>query len=1233
MPQMPSFFHLAKYVIDQLKPPQDSAVMNAFAPWVDPEEAIPPSARIPLDQIFNLLQLEYGRGKINRHVSERLTVNEATPACTAQHSIISQLSSNKDGIPQIVTTNFDLLFEQALTKQKFSTYVPPAFPDLKHGMSVTGITYLHGRLSPSDEITHDYILSSSDFGRAYLAQGWATNFVRQLLEYHTVVLVGYQAEDPPVKYLLQGLSASQNHSKARLYAFDQGTSEEVSFKWRDRGVTPIPYVASEDHAALWETLSKWSDRAADPSAWRSTVIDLARKSPKQCEPHEKGMVCHLIRSAVGARDFADAVPRPPTEWICVFDKLVRLGAPANDLHDESESIPVSIYGIDDDPDITEPEKDGDDLLSWRSGDNSLNSTIGLSNISEHGTGLPLRLNHLSRWITASLESPTLLWWVIRQGRLHPQLTAALLKHLDNDTGLNYRAKTLWRIALEAKQKKPDDPNNLDWYRLKRMIKHEGWSPQIVRLYEKIMQPTLKLSPPFGFYASFPPKGDHLNHISENQVMRLQLHFPTTHGDTLEIPDHMLPLVYRSCERNLVLASEKAEEAGIFRLPLGSLYLEENRTDHDYVSDERAYLDEFLQLFNRMLSADPVALRSHIELWSKSDTRYFDKLRYYAWNRADLFTASEVCGFFLKLTQEQIDEPVNRRELLFLLRGRWNEFSQLERERVCAKILTNSIFSDDNDDELRIFQKRKAIVNLAWLQSEGCRLPEESKKVWQEAKDQIGDWNENWVRMAATSNSMRSGVIVTDTNTSIFNGVPIDQIVDLALAKRQQRNFGDFTEHEPFLGLVAEKPHIALAALANKARENHFPMLLWSQLLSHWPSTAVSSQTRLLHERIKLLPISVLRDLKHAIADWLCNGFAMLYKYDEPYALRLFDDYLTKISGYSLTAENQPCNGKAAKRTKPQRTYMSAPTGITSAAMEGLLAALKDKDIPPGGSIPCHLAIRILKTLEADDEGTDAAWCLLTRHLPWLRQMDPEWASKYIIPEFSSDHEASEPAWSGLMSSPWQQVRNFFSSIKDNFLQLPQYMDYWNWEDSEKEAYYIWLVLSTVDQTSHGGLSFDEARELVRRIGASGREHVIRTLNSIGSQYESGWNDFVVPFIEAAWPQELKYQNEGTSKAWLALLDDTEDDFQSVFRSVREFLRPIGVMNLALSRFQKMPGEKVPLSEKYPETALDMLDLVIPEHAENVPYGMSQILSLLTEAQPGLQADSRFQRLQEIEQGV
>ena len=176
---MPTFVQLTELVMEDLAPVEESDIVQAFEPWVDAEANITDRARTPLDQIFNMLQQEYGRDAVGKLVTKHLAPDEPSVVNTNKHKIIARISSNHEGNPQIVTTNFDQLFEHALNDDQVRYFEPPSFPDLRHGVPLSGVTYLHGRLAGRDATTHDYVLSSADFGRAYLAEGWATTFVRR----------------------------------------------------------------------------------------------------------------------------------------------------------------------------------------------------------------------------------------------------------------------------------------------------------------------------------------------------------------------------------------------------------------------------------------------------------------------------------------------------------------------------------------------------------------------------------------------------------------------------------------------------------------------------------------------------------------------------------------------------------------------------------------------------------------------------------------------------------------------------------------------------------------------------------------------------------------------------------------------------------------------------------------------------------------------------------------------
>ena len=411
---MPSFLGLAKHVVQELGTPPRAPSRELLSIWDSCE--IPEAARPSLDQIFNLLQLEYETSEIEHLITKRLRTKPRTNVLT--HETILRLSRSVDGKPQIVTTNFDLLFEYA--DRKLSRYVPPILPNLTYGQGLDGLVYLHGRIKNrirKGEALQGLVVSSSDFGQAYLAEGWATRFILDLLDRYTVVLLGYSASEPPVRYLLQGLLKTNPLKGATIYAFDRGTEEEVRTNWRDSIVRVLAYSETDDkHSALWDTLEAWAGRADDPATWRQGVVELAQRGPTSLETHERGQVASLVKTIDGAKLFAEADPPPPGEWLCVFDSTVRYGEVERDPYEVLPDFdPFVEYGLDDDPPRpkgleSEEDPSGDHLLSLRSTD-AYEGYVNLAEIPpQERIALPDRLAQLVRWIARVAHEPVVPWW-------------------------------------------------------------------------------------------------------------------------------------------------------------------------------------------------------------------------------------------------------------------------------------------------------------------------------------------------------------------------------------------------------------------------------------------------------------------------------------------------------------------------------------------------------------------------------------------------------------------------------------------------------------------------------------------------------------------------------------------------------------------------------------------------------------------------------------------------------
>ena len=160
--------------------------------------------------------------------------------------------------------------------------------------------HLHGRVDATYRHAHDdeFVISSADFGRAYLSVGWATHFIQQLLSRFQVLFIGYTADDPPMQYLLEGLNLRAG-TRNRLYAFQSGEQSTAIALWEHRGVKAIPFDNSDGFSPLWDTLGAWAERARGGRTWLETVLTRAAPGPEHLAPHERGQVAHMLSIGEG----------------------------------------------------------------------------------------------------------------------------------------------------------------------------------------------------------------------------------------------------------------------------------------------------------------------------------------------------------------------------------------------------------------------------------------------------------------------------------------------------------------------------------------------------------------------------------------------------------------------------------------------------------------------------------------------------------------------------------------------------------------------------------------------------------------------------------------------------------------------------------------------------------------------------------------------------------------------
>ena len=244
---------------------------------------------------------------VYERVREELSENDPKP--TDLHRNLLRLYSVPRPI-RAITTNFDLLFEQAaeaLFDPKPEVFRAPALP---LGHDFNGIVHVHGAVShPAD-----MVLTDADFGRAYLTEGWARRFLLDLFRLFTVLFVGYNHNDTILNYLARALPVSETQGRFAL------TDDVNANRWQSLGIDPIVYQkpSAHDHSALYKGVLGLADYSTRGILdWQREITEIAAKRPSLNE-EEIDLIEDVFLDEAKARFFTKAVSSP--EWIDWLDQ-------------------------------------------------------------------------------------------------------------------------------------------------------------------------------------------------------------------------------------------------------------------------------------------------------------------------------------------------------------------------------------------------------------------------------------------------------------------------------------------------------------------------------------------------------------------------------------------------------------------------------------------------------------------------------------------------------------------------------------------------------------------------------------------------------------------------------------------------------------------------------------------------------------------------------------------------
>lgn len=398
------------------------------------------------DRVLNLFENRIGKENVRNALQEILKPKYQKKNAKATHEALLDLSKNREGEVRLVTTNFDLIFEKILKerREEINKYVAPLLPVPKNSRW-NGLVYLHGRFpisSRDNSSINNLVLTSSDFGLAYLIERWAARFVSELFKRYVVCFVGYSINDPVLRYMMDALAADRKDGEKINDAYILACSESNNFEederdWSSRGAIPIIY--RNNHEVLHQTIREWAGIYRDGINGKCSIIvknTNAKPDDSTKEDIYKEQVLWALSdtTAIPARYFSNIDPCPRIEWLNVFSEKSY----------KYKGIFKGFVNINDafdcDNDNTKYDKSGNlfDFFSIFSPIDDPYTVKPVSLRAQEGS-LDKRLYYIAKWMFKYLNNPELFFWIIeRGGKLHSELIILLKKNLKNYVGVKKR---------------------------------------------------------------------------------------------------------------------------------------------------------------------------------------------------------------------------------------------------------------------------------------------------------------------------------------------------------------------------------------------------------------------------------------------------------------------------------------------------------------------------------------------------------------------------------------------------------------------------------------------------------------------------------------------------------------------------------------------------------------------------------------------------------------------------
>ena len=1153
---------------------------------------------------------------------------------TTTHQALLRLATDHKGNVRLVTTNFDRIFKSIITRHKpdIPSFDAPLLP-IPKPTRWHGVVHLHGLLPTSADETalNRLVLTSGDFGLAYLTERWAARFVSELFRNYTVCFVGYGINDPVLRYMMDALAADEllGETRPEAYAFASfrdGEREHARIEWQTKGVTPLLYevpAGTHDHSALHLTLTEWADTYRDGVRGKEMIIAQHASTPPLTSSRSDfavGRMLWVLTDGLAAKHFADLNPVPPLEWL---EPLTE----AQFSHDD-----LARFGV-----VPRSEKDKNLKFSFisRPAPHTHAPLMCIAGMGAQGSDWDEVMGYLAHWLTRHLDDPKLILWLSNQGgQLHERFASMVLSriehldrlaHDDNQAELErIRAaapnaipgrliRILWRLLLSGRVKSPR--NHFDLYNWLRRFNQDDLTPILRMELRELLTPCVILREPFRWNEE-PADPDELKHIKDlvewdivlssdhaHSTLRDQANNPAWQAALPDLLQDVTVLLRDALDlmRELGGAEDKSDQSHSHQPSIS-----EHAQNRDF-RDWTALIELTRDAWLATVQTNPTQARHAAEGWWQVPYPLFKRLAFFAATQSDVIPPPHALSWLLADDHWWLWSVVTKREtirLLVALAPKLDAPGLAELEQAILQGPPREMFKEDLDpQEWARIVDRGIWLRLVKAHAAGAVFGRTTREKLDELTLQYPRW-----QLAEDERDEFSSWMSEGEEWREFITTPRHQPELMEWLK--QPAISDHMQENDWRQRCRDDFSTTSDALSALVQDEEWPTERWREALQVWAEDGLIEHSWSMVQVISKAPDDVIQALSHSLGWWL-QAQAKIFKGHED----LFFALIRRILELELK------NGVHEGDDLVHRA-INHPVGLVT---EALLRWWYRQELKDAEGLRDEVKPLFTKLCDTGVEKFRHGRVLLAAHAIALFQVDEKWARACLLPLF--DWQLSEvearAAWEGFLWSP-RLYQPLLSAIKQPLLETATH-----YEELGKHAeqYATFLTFAALDPGDT--FTTEELAEVTCKLPAEGLQSAVqavtRALVGAGEQRAEYWSNRVLPYFKSVWPKNRDVMMIPTISELLGgLCVAAREAFPQALEELQYWLQPVEHPFYLVHRLNEAK-----LCKQFPSDALAFLNAIIDDNAQLLLGELKQCLDDIEKADQALAVDGRFVRLSQV----